>query len=413
MPQRNYLIIAALVCHLLTGCAEPQQGYHIVVIPKGMTHEFWQSIRRGARRAAADLTSAGVATDEPIFDGPLRERDALAQIRIVDRRISTRVDGIVLAPQHSQTMVPAVERAVEQHIPVVIIDSGLEQPDLYIRYVATDNRNGGRLAARHLIEVLRKDGRPNPRLILFRYDIGSESTMQREAGFEDHIAEQEKAGRLQVIWVSRDKYAGATKETALKEAAPLLNKVRDRVDGIFAVNESSAAGMLDALRNLGLSRLVQRTPGQPSDEALKQAVADGLVGNDILTDGVAEADTRLLADAERMDKLGLRKAIRLMGFDSSEPLLQAVSTGEMDGLILQDPYKMGYLGVWTVVRYLQGDDVSVEPEPPYPGVKGKDLSTGEHVITRANLNSPSTIELFNPAAQEKRTIATPHWPRRK
>jgi ABC-type sugar transport system substrate-binding protein len=142
-------------------------------------------------------------------------------------------------------------------------------------------------------------------------------------------------------------------------------------------------------------------------------VADGLVGKQILTEGVAEADIRLLADAEHLRSLGLRKAIRLMGFDSSEPLLQAVATGEMDGLILQDPYKMGYLGVWTVVRYLQGDDVSAEPVSPYPGLTGNYLGTGEHVITRTNLRDRSTIELFNPAAQEQRTIATPRWPRRK
>jgi ribose transport system substrate-binding protein len=408
MPSRTHLICTALACLLIAGCAEQHRGYRIVVIPKGMTHEFWQSIHRGASRAAADLRAAGIPTEEPIFDGPLRERDALAQIRIVDRRISTHVDGIVLAPQHSQTMIPAVERAHEQQTPVVIIDSGLEQPDLFIKYVATDNFMGGYKAGQHLLQVLRDDGRPNPRLILFRYDVGSESTMQREAGFEKCIEDEEKAGHCRVTWVSRDRYAGATKETAQKEAAPLLNKVRDQVDGIFAVNESSAAGMLDALRSLGLSRRVQRVGDKPPSEELKKAVADGLVSDKVLTEGADEADGRLLADPERMQALGLRKAIRLMGFDSSQPLLQAVADGEIDGLILQDPYRMGYMGVWTVVRYLEGDDVTIDDKTPT-----KYMSTGEHVITRRNLNSPSTIELYDPKAQAERIMAHPQWPKRK
>src|SRR5919201_1425089 len=95
------------------------------------------------------------------------------QPRIGDRRISTRVDAIVLAPQHSQTMVPPVRRAVEQHIPVVIIDSGLDDRDLIVKYIATDNYNGGVLAARRLLDVLKAEGKAAPRIILLRYAVGS------------------------------------------------------------------------------------------------------------------------------------------------------------------------------------------------------------------------------------------------
>ncbi len=347
--RRRCLGLLAVLCLTLTGCGQPEPfTYQIVVIPKGLTHEFWQSIHRGALRAAADLGELGIPT-KIIWDGPLRERDALAQIRIVDRRISTQVNGIVLAPQHSQTMVPPVERAVAQGIPVVIIDSGLDRPKLMVKYVATDNENGGRLAARHLLDVLAREGKTAPRLVLFRYQIGSESTEKREKGFEDYvnarIEEQKKAGQPTITWLSTDKYAGATKDTALKEAAPLVNRLGDQIDGIFAPNESSASGMLDALRSLGRNQ-----------------------------------------------------KIHLMGFDSSGPLLQAVREGDVDGLILQDPYKMGYLGVWTLVRSLEGYDVAAD---------GKVLGTGEHVITRANLDDPSTLELYNPEWQSKRTIQAP------
>lgn len=330
------------------GCAPPPASYRIVVIPKGMTHEFWQSIHRGAVRAGADLNQETGQRIEIIWDGPLRERDALAQIRIVDRRISTRVDGIVLAPQHSQTMVPPVRRAVDQNIPVVIIDSGLEARDLFIKYIATDNYNGGRLAARHLLKVLADHGKTAPKIILLRYAVGSESTEQREKGFDETIeAENERrrnAGEPPIEWLSKDKYAGATKDSALKEATPLLHQFRDRVDGVFCVNESSADGMLDAMRSLGLNRQV-----------------------------------------------------RLMGFDSSEPLLQAVSSDEVDGLILQDPYRMGYLGAWAIVQYLNGFEI----EGPL------NCSTGEYVITKDNVGRTTTRELFDEATQAQRTIIKP------
>src|SRR5262245_10949542 len=330
------------------GCEPAPTGYRVVVIPKGLTHEFWQSIHRGAARAGADLTRDLGVPVHVIWDGPLRERDALAQIRIVDRHISTRVDGMVLAPQHSQTLIAPVRRAVEQQIPVVIIDSGLEARDLIVKYIATDNYNGGRLAALHLLKVLREQGKTAPRIVLLRYAVGSESTEKREQGFEDTInAENDRrrlAGEPLIEWLSKDKYAGATKDTALKEAMPLLNQFRDRVDGIFCVNESSADGMLNALRSLNLVRNV-----------------------------------------------------KLMGFDSSEPLLQAVEKGEVDGLILQDPYRMGYLGTWAIVQHLRGQEI----DGPL------DYSTGEYVITRENVRQQSTLELHDPVVQAARTIATP------
>src|SRR5262249_2384288 len=161
-------------------------------------------------------------------------------------RVSTGADGIVLAPQHSETMVAPVRRAVERGVPVVIIDSGLKAPELYVKYVATDNYHGGQLAAEHLLRVLDRAGKPAPRIILLRYAVGSESTEQRERGFEDvinaRIEEQKRAGRPTLTWLSREKYAGATVDSAQREAGPMIQQFREQCDAIFAPNESSATG---------------------------------------------------------------------------------------------------------------------------------------------------------------------------
>jgi ribose transport system substrate-binding protein len=340
---------------VLNGCspARPAFKYQIAVIPKGLTHEFWQSIHRGAKRAAQDLQEQkGISVDIK-WDGPLKENDSQAQISIIDRNIASRVSGIVLAPQHSDAMVAPVARTVKDGIPVLIIDSGLnaEGQELIVKYIATDNYNGGRLAAEQLLKVLREEGKTAPKIILFRYEVGSESTDQREKGFEDYvnqvIAEQEKAGRPQLSWLSRDRYAGATQDSALKEAGPLLNNLRDKgIDGIFAPNESSASGMLAAVRSLGLN-----------------------------------------------------KHVCLVGFDSSSPLIDALREGDINALILQDPYRMGYLGVWTLVHHLEGCDVAPD---------GKKIqSTGEYVVTRANLDVQTTRELFDPDLQLSRKIDAP------
>src|SRR5713226_1387302 len=351
LMRRCFWIGLAVTFGLLpVGCGGSNKSdykYRIAVIPKGLTHEFWQSIERGAKRAGEDLAGKGIST-QILWDGPLKENDSLEQISIIDRSIAKGVNGIVLAPQHSKTMVAPVERAVKQGIPVLIIDSGLESQDIIVQYVATNNYHGGELAAQHLLKVLADQGKPAPRLILLRYQVGSESTDQREKGFEDvvdrTIEEQKKAGKPTVSWLSKDKFAGATKDTARREAEPLLNNLRDKgIDGMFAPNESSASGTVDALRSLGLNQ-----------------------------------------------------QLRLVGFDSSAPLLQALREGDIDGLILQDPYRMGYLGVWNLVQHLEG--YKIEP---------KVMGTGEYVVTKDNLDDPKTRELFDPELQKQRKIEPP------
>src|SRR5512135_3299218 len=260
----------------------------IAVIPKGTTHEFWKSIHAGAVQAARELDV------EVIWKGPQKEDDRAQQITVVEDFISSGVDGIVLAPLDDRALMRPVQDAVRDKIPVVIIDSGLQGSD-YISYVATDNYKGGVLAARRLGELLKGRGR----IFLIRYQEGSASTVQREAGFADTMAKEFPGVTLLV----KDQYAGATTETAYQLAENLLSRFPD-VEGVFAPNESSTFGTLRALQE---SRLAGR--------------------------------------------------VVFVGFDSSPKLVQGLRDGDLQGLVIQNPDRMGYLGVKTMVAYLRGQPV--------------------------------------------------------
>lgn len=354
MPRSVILSLAAAAVCFVSGCgggpASPPAKYRIAVIPKGLTNEFWLSIERGAKRAASDLTAKGVPV-EVLWDGPRKESDLTEQISIIQQQAAHGIQGMVLAPQNKD-MIPQVEEVVRSGIKVVIIDSGLdkeklkEKPDLIVRYIATDNHHGGWLAGEHLLKVLEGAKVENPRLVLFRYQVGSESTDQREQGFLDYLEEAKKKGKAFRL-VAQNDYAGATVESARAAAGPLLARMGGEIDGIFAPNESSAAGMLTELRSVGRN-----------------------------------------------------KKIRLVGFDASEQLVQAMKEGDVDGLIVQDPYKMGYLGVWAAVQSLEGANVRGDGSP---------LSTGENVVTKDNLNDEKTRSLFEAGLQDKRTIEPPSF----
>lgn len=133
------------------GPAKPQEKikYRLAVIPKGTSHEFWKSVHYGAQQAADEI--GGI---EIIWKGTSNEGDRDGQISLVQNFITRKVDGIVLAPLDSQALVAAVKEAKDEKIPTVIFDSGLNGDD-YVSYVATDNYNGGVLAAKRLAEVLK------------------------------------------------------------------------------------------------------------------------------------------------------------------------------------------------------------------------------------------------------------------
>jgi ribose transport system substrate-binding protein len=355
MPRWGHIGLALLAGLALAGCGPTTTyKYRVIVIPKGLTHEHWQSVHRGADRAAADLAAKGT-TVEILWQGPQTESDALEQIGIIDRGVGRKVSGIVLAPQDSKQMVPPVQRARADNIPTVIIDSNLDKdaltkdPGLTVKYVATDNKRGGWLAADHLLKVLADAGKKSPRLVLFRYAPGSESTEERERGFLDRIDEERKKDGQAAPEIIEDKvYAGSTVESAEKAAGPMLTRLQAKgaIDGIFAVNESSATGLLNALRSAGLN-----------------------------------------------------KQVHVVAFDISAPLRRAIEEGELDGTIVQDPYRMGYLGVWFLVQHLEGYDATSDGK--------KDVSTGEYLVTKENLKAKEIEGLFTPELQKERTIETP------
>ena len=297
----------------------------IAVIPKGTSHEFWKSIHAGAIKASRELSTQGNDV-EVIWKGPLREDDREQQIQVVEGFTSQGVDGIVLAPLDNRALVRPVEEAKSANVPTVIIDSGLDSNSI-VSFVATDNRKGGMLAADRLGQLLSGKGK----VILLRYAEGSASTQDREDGFLQEI--KQKFPGIELI--SSDQYAGATRDTAKRASENLLNRFGEEVQGIFCPNESTTAGMLLALQDIG--------------------------------------------------KAG---KVTFVGFDTSQTFIDAMRAKQLHGIVVQNPFNMGYLGVRTMVESLQGKTVD------------KRIDTGVTMITSDNLDAADTQTLLHPPLEQ-------------
>jgi ribose transport system substrate-binding protein len=285
----------------------------IAVIPKGTTHEFWKSVHSGVRKAELEL---GV---EAIWMGPSQEDDREAQIKVVENFIVRGVDGIVISPLDDTALVPVLKDAAAEGIPVVILDSGVNW-DGYQSFVATDNRQGGVLAARHLGGLLGGVGK----VIMMRFNEGSASTAKRETGFLDTM----KAEFAKIELVSVNQYGGVNTDSCYRMAENLLIQNED-LQGIFCSNEPTTFGMLRALQDAGRAG-----------------------------------------------------AVRFVGFDSTQKLLDAVRVKQIDGLVLQNPFKMGEFALRSMVEHLRGETVA------------KLIDTGVVIATAENVDDAAVKALW-------------------
>jgi ribose transport system substrate-binding protein len=208
----------------------------------------------------------------------------------------------------------------------VVFDSDLAGGG-YVSFVATDNLAAGRAGGN---ELARRVGKGN--VIVLRYEEGSASTTNRERGFLAAAA-----AHPEIKVVSDSQYGGTTVESAERASENLLAALKvdaGAVQGIFTPNESTTFGMLLALR-----------------------------------------------------KAGLAGKVRFVGFDASEKLVFAVRSGEIDALIVQRPFEMGYLSVKTIVAHIRGQ-----------GVEHR-IDTGSSVVTKENVDTPEIQALVKPDLQ--------------
>ena len=321
--MKRLLIAVIAISFLACPKPEPKTGksFTLAVIPQGSTHEFWKSIHAGAMKAAQDEAKAGVNVNI-IWKGPMREDDREQQVQVVEGFVTQHVDGIVLAPFDKNALVRPVEEAKRAGIPTVVIDSALESHDP-ISLVASNNYHGGELAADEMGRLLNGKGK----VLALRYQEGVFSTEQREKGFIDRM----KSAYPGIVLVSSNQFAGATRDTAKTAAENLLNRFGNDIDGMFTPNESSTAGALLALEDAG--------------------------------------------------KAG---KIRFIGFDSSDVFVKAMRDGKLHGIVVQNPFRMGELGVKTLVDHLLGK--KIEPR----------VDTGVTLITPANIDTPESQKLLHP-----------------
>lgn len=276
--RRIWLGLAALV--LAMGCAPEeappasgetredlrsrvqQDRYQVAVIPKGLVHQFWLTVRAGAEDAGKDFGAA------VRWRGPEAETDVAKQINIVDDMISSGVDAIVLAATDKEALIEPVKRAVDAGITVVTIDSGVDS-DLPISFVATDNVKGAQMAADELAKLIGGKGEVG----LIPFVPGAATSEMREQGFKEGLAKYPEIKLVATQYSMSDVSKGMSVAQDMMTANPNLA-------GIFAANESGAMGAAQAIESgnrAGQIKLVAFDAAEEEIDALERGTIQALV----------------------------------------------------------------------------------------------------------------------------------------
>ena len=256
--------------------------------------------------------------------GAQSESDINGQISILENAVSSRPAAIVIAPTQFTALGKPIDEAAKK-VKIIGIDSAADSK-AFTSFLTTDNVQGGRIAADGLAAAITaRYGKAEGEVALITSLPGVGSLDQRSKGFKEQIAAKYPGLRLVA-----DKVADGQATTALNIMTDLITANPD-LRGVFASNLIMAQGA-------------------------GQAIAEN-----------RKADT-----------------IKLIGFDSDEKLVEFLKDGTIAGLVVQDPYRMGYDGIKTALAISKGEKVETF------------VDTGANLITKANMNGEKQQALLNP-----------------
>ncbi|WP_337184667.1 ABC transporter substrate-binding protein [Shinella sp.] len=256
--------------------------------------------------------------------GAQSESDINGQISILENAVAGSPAAVVISPTEFKALGKPVDEAAKS-VPIIGIDSAADSK-AFTSFLTTDNVQGGRIAADGLAAAVKAaTGKEEGAIAIITSLPGVGSLDQRREGFLDQV--KTKYPGFKVV---ADKYADGQATTGLNMMTDLITANPDLV-GVFASNLIMAQGV-------------------------GQAIAENKLG----------------------DK------IKVIGFDSDEKTVGFLKEGVLAGLVVQDPYRMGYDGVKTALAVSKGEKVETF------------VDTGANLVTKDNMADPKIDALLNP-----------------
>ncbi len=308
-------LIFFILISMVSGCGESslstnENRLKIKVIVKKKDADFFSVVKMGSETAGKEFNI------DVQYDGPENEKDIENQIKMVDQAISDQFNAIVLAAADYNKLAPVVEKAANQNIPVIIIDSQLNS-DRIKSFIGTDNQDAGIKLGNTLVKRIGT----KCRIAVMNFMKGAASSDQREKGIYQVL---EKYPQINVV---SNMYCNSDEEIAYQLIKKVVKENPD-IDAILCTNAYGAVGTARAIESENLSGKIRIIGLDSTPEQV-----------DFLENGVIEA--LVIQNPFNMGYLGVRYAL-----DSiyNKPVLESYNTGltiiDKDNMYLPENEKL-------------------------------------------------------------------------
>lgn len=279
MKKRNWLLVLGLTLAMLLAACGSSEGTtngnagtgeggsgdgsgdsgtkNISVVLKTLSSPYWKYVEAGAKKAGEDL---GVNVT---IVGPSSEAEIIQQVNMLEDQLSQQPDAIVVSPTQPDTVIPVLEDASSQGIPVLLIDSDADFEGK-VTFIGTENYDAGQEAGKEIASKLQ----PGDKVVLIAGALGNPATDARIQGAKDAL---EEAGMV----IAAEQPADSDKAKAMSVMENILEAEND-IKAVFSANDDMAIGVLRAVEAANLDIIIYGTDG--TEEAVQSIIDGGLTG---------------------------------------------------------------------------------------------------------------------------------------
>lgn len=338
-----------------------EKGSSISIIGRGSSSAYWKAVQEGAKQAVADInTNLGYKGNDKVklvYSAPETENDVDDQVNILDEELARYSVAVGIAAVDSGACEVQFDLAAENGIPIVAFDSGTDYQNI-VSMIDTDNTTAAATAASKLCNSIGESGQ----ILVIAHDSKSTSSEEREQGFVQEVEKNDPNVTVAEIW-HLDDLDAISKEINADSSEKNSQETADNVQK--AEEENADSRDTQTAQQDAIKYLLEKYPDVKGIFATNETVAD-LVVNVL----------------DSMDKTTGEDRIKVVSFDGGEDQMKLLEDGKIDGLIVQNPYGIGYATVVACARAVlgQGNEATV--------------STGYTWVTKDNMNKDSIKKML-------------------
>ena len=336
-----------------------EPGTYISVIGKTENSSYWQQVAAGVQQAADDINErlgySGSDAVRVLFNAPADGEDIDEQVNILDEEMARYPDVIAIASIDENASEVQFDLAIANGISIVAFDSGNSYQGIQCTCM-TNNTEAAAMGAERLCEAIGESGE----VALIVPDSVSGNAKDRVSAFQQEISENHPGVSI-VETIYMDQIDKIKREAAAEElgvsAEELAAWTAEAEGGQTAADEAQAESdgtdadgdTSENISDEARTRLedIDSIAGRMSDE---DAIVYYLEKHPDLKGCFGTNDETVLLGAQALQSMGKTEDIVMMGFDAGKDQLSALSDGSIDGLVVQNPFGMGYATVVAAAR---------------------------------------------------------------